>query len=77
MTTQNYYEGVEHVVYISTDVSTGCEHCDKMLGGSANFAESINHYIDQHGYKLLHVGSETTRDDVGNPWHCSVAVVGK
>jgi len=35
----------------------------------------IQHYLD-HGYKLLHVGSETSHDDEGKPWHSTVAVVG-
>jgi hypothetical protein len=76
MATQNYYEGVNHVVYISTDESKGCDHCDFRVGFE-NFAESINHYIDAHGYKLLHVGQESSRDINGNPFHLTVAVVGK
>lgn len=77
MTTQNYYEGIQHVVFISTDVEQSCEHCTERVGGNRYFGESINHYIEQHGYKLLHVGSETTRDDAGTPWHTTVSVVGK
>ena len=77
MTTQNYYEGVQHVVFISTDITTGCEHCNERIGGTERFGGSINHYIEQHGYKLLHVGSETIRDFAGTPWHTTIAVVGK
>ena len=75
MTTQNYYEGVNHVVHISNDESKSCEHCDFRAG--SDLAESINHYIDAHGYKLLHVGQETSRDNMGNPWQIKVAVLGK
>lgn len=75
MTTQNYYEDVKHVVQISTDTMTGCEHCNEKIGHE-RFAESINHYIEQHGYKLLHVGTETTHGDEG-PWHSTVAILGK
>lgn len=76
MTTGNNYRGINHIVHISTDVSTGCEHCHFSIGGGLRFAESINHYIEQHGYKLLHVGAETTGDSSA-PWHTTVAVVGK
>lgn len=76
MTTQNYYEGVKHVVHISSDIGTACEHCGEKVG-IERFAESINHYIDQHGYKLLHVGAQAIHDDQGKPCHCTVAVLGK
>jgi hypothetical protein len=76
MTTQNYFKEVQHVVYVSTNIGTGCEHCQTTLG-LERFAESINHYIEQHGYKLLHVGTETSHDDDGSPWHSSVALLGK
>ena len=76
MTTEYNYKDINHVIHISTDVSKGCEHCHFLIGGSLRFAESINHYIEQHGYKLLHVGSETT-GDCDTPWNTTVAVVGK
>ena len=76
MTAENYYRGISHVVYISTNVSTGCEHCSMQIGFE-NFAESINHYIKKHGYKLLHVGTETSTSSNGEPWHSSVAILGK
>ena len=61
MDTKKFYEGVEHVFNISTDVLESCKHCEQMVGGSL-FAESIYHYIEDHGYRLLHVGEETTRN---------------
>ncbi len=45
--------------------------------GDHKLAESINHYIEMHGYKLLHVGTETIHDDQGEPWHTTVSVLGK
>ena len=39
--------------------------------------ESINHYISAHGYKLLHVGQQTSRDSMGNPWQLTVALLCK
>lgn len=76
MDSKNYYESVNHVVHISTDEGKGCKHCDFSIG-TDNFSESINHYISDHGYKLLHVGQETSRDNRGNPFQLTVAVVGK
>jgi hypothetical protein len=66
----------KHVVHISTNITTGCAHCKQRIGGE-DFAESVNHYLEKHGYKLLHVGSETTHDSDGGSWHSTVAIVGK
>jgi hypothetical protein len=77
MTTQNLYDGIRHVVRVTTESSrASCEHCHHEQGG-LDFPASINHYIEQHGYRLLHVGTETTDDKNGNPWHCTIAVLGK
>jgi hypothetical protein len=76
MATQNYYKDVKDVVYISTSISTGCEHCDFSVRAE-NFAGSINHYIEQHGYKLLHVGQETDYNMEGKQSFSTVAVLGK
>jgi len=75
MASGNIYEGIEHVVHISTDVTTSCEHCRISVGG--NLAESINHYIEEHDYKLLHVGSEYLTASDGSASFATVAVVGK
>jgi hypothetical protein len=40
-----------------------------------DIGKEIQHYLE-HGYKLLHVGQETSYDDDGKPWHSTVAVVG-
>jgi hypothetical protein len=77
MPTKSRYEGVKHVVDISTNISKGCEECSKQIGGPDSLAESINHYIEKHGYRLLHVGTETIDGPDSAPWHTSAAVVGK
>lgn len=76
MSNQTAYTGINHVVHISTNIGTSCEHCSESIGLD-RYAESINHYINKHGYKLLHVGQETLHADNGGLWHSSVAVVGK
>ena len=80
MPASNYFSGVKHVVHISTNIGKSCEHCSAHIGATADdheLGESINHYIETHGYKLLHVGTETSHDANGNPWHSTVAVLGK
>ncbi len=66
----------KHIVHISTGVETGCEHCNRRVGLD-KFAESVNHYIEQHGYKLLHVGMEAGRDQDDKLFHSTVAVLGR
>lgn len=67
----------EHIVHISTDVSMGCEHCHFNIGGPNNLAESVNHYVEKHGYKILHIGTETISGPRDEAWHTTVAVLGK
>lgn len=73
-------ENVKRTVEISSNIGQGCDHCDEWVGasmrGNGGVATSINHYIEAHGYKLLHVGSQTSRDDEGKPWHSTVAILG-
>lgn len=66
----------QHIVHISTNIGKRCEHCPSQVGGE-HFAESVNHYVEQHGYEVLHIGTETIPDANGGPWHTTVAVVGK
>jgi hypothetical protein len=75
---RSHYASVKHVIYLSTNVLRGCEFCDESFGGldSLNLAEAINHYLRSHACTLLHVGTETVRDDEVKPWHSSVAILG-
>jgi len=75
MSTKSYYEGISHIVHISNDEGKSCEHCSFGIGN--NLAKSVNHYINDHEYKLLHVGQETSRDMAGNPHQLTVAILGK
>jgi len=74
MTTKNPYAGIEHVEYLSTDLGRSCSQCSKFLSAD-NFQENVNHLIEKHGYKLLHVGSESSHSDAGI-WNATVAVLG-
>ena len=70
MAIKSRYEDIKHVVSICTHESKNCEHCAIRIG-SDDFQGSINHYIEQHGYKLFHVGRET-----GANVQMTVAVLG-
>ena len=72
-------ETVRRTVQISSHIGQSCDHCDKAVGGGwvddVSLTESINHYITEHGYRLLYVGTETSHGDEGL-WHSTVAVLG-
>ena len=72
---EDYCAEVHHVVHVSTDIERRCEFCSEPIGGD-RFPDSINHYIREHGYRLLHVGTETADTD-GGLWHSTVAVLGR
>lgn len=74
---QHYYEGVNHVVEVNSDIGTACKICDFWLDGAKEFTKSVNHYMTEHGYKLLHVGTQTTESSKGEPWHATIAIMGK
>ena len=61
---------------LSTNIGRSCEHCGTMVGSNddGDLSDSINHYISEHGYELLHVGTQTSRGDEGL-WHHTVAVL--
>ena len=58
MVPKNVYKEIKHVVQIDTHSETNCKHCSIKVGGT-DLSLSINHYIETHGYKLLHIGQET------------------
>ena len=72
MATKSLYEEIHQVIQLSTKQITPCKHCHK---NPEDFSKAINHYIE-HGYKLLHVGSEFSSDRHGEPCHYTVAVLG-
>jgi len=68
------HETQKTTIYLSTNIGKSCEICRASFIDYHDIAREINHYLD-HGYKLLHVGSETSHDDDGKPWHATVAVL--
>lgn len=69
----------QRTVQISSNIIGTCEVCQKSVRGNIEelIHEEINHYLQAHGFKLLHVGTQTTEDRDGKPWHTTVAIVGK
>jgi hypothetical protein len=69
------YDHVSHVVHVSAGMDAVCEHCD-VWPARARFASTVNHYLFEHGYRLLHVGSEcgSIAQETGV---ATVAVLGK
>ena len=66
------------VVQVSSDVLKQCLICNgiKFSDPTPDVSEQINHYL-KHGYKLLHVGQQTTRNSEGKLWETTVAILGK
>ena len=68
---------IQHTILLRSDEPCVCTRCDEMpVTYHHQITDHANHYIQQHGYVLLHVGQETVWDDNGNPWHCTVMVLG-
>ncbi|HCG7114924.1 TPA: hypothetical protein NJ328_003818 [Vibrio parahaemolyticus] len=61
---------------LSSCISESCPEPDcSFFCDSDEFAKSIDHLVNEHKYKLVHVGQETTRDDVGENWQMTVAIL--
>jgi hypothetical protein len=75
MASSEFAPEVQHVVHISSGIGRACEHCHTSVGLD-RFAESINHYIEEHSYRLLHVGQQT-EDGSEGLYQTTVAVLGR
>jgi hypothetical protein len=71
-------EHVKRTTEVSSDLSRACEHCGQLIGGYAFYSltDGINHFIEKHGYRLLHLGTRTQRSKDGQPQHREVAILG-
>ena len=70
---------IRKTVTIDSSGVLQCEECGALLTtdfSEADIALQINHYLE-HGYELLHVGQQTSRDSTGSPCQRTVAVLGK
>jgi len=55
---------------VSSNALEPCKVCGARFD---RVTDGINHYIAEHECWLLHVGTETTRDESGAPWQSTVA----
>ena len=78
--------GFTHIlktVQLSSAIGRACEECSPedspefLFANPDDVGAQVSHYMEVHGYELLHVGQQTGRDQAGNPWQTTVAVVGK
>ncbi len=65
-------EIVKRVAIVSTAASPRCIVCEADF---FEFADCVNHYLQQHYWVLLHVGQDD--DSYGEPVHFTLAVVGE
>ena len=72
--TENIYNGIKEVMQITPETISQCEPCVYL---PHNFADAINHYISNHGYRLLHIGSNAGPDKSGNMISDIIALLGK
>jgi hypothetical protein len=69
----------KQVFQISTNIWKNCPECSNMPHsaiGDDEIDERVNHVL-QHGYKLLHVGQQTSEDSQGRIWQTTVAILGR
>lgn len=73
------YSKISKVFYLNSMIAQKCPDCDFHFNHEDsyyNIGHHINHMMSK-GWILLHVGQETTHDSEGNPWHNTVAIMGK
>ena len=72
------FTGLKHVIRVDSDDTPTCQLCADGLQADSTVAEAINHYIEAHGYRLLHIGTETSIEyETAALWHITVAFSGK
>lgn len=67
---------VKAVARVSLNEGSKCAFCSHWIDGSKDFAAGVNHYLQNHGCTVLHVGQEDVPADDGRPWATTVALLG-
>lgn len=73
----NIFSTKSVVVKLSSDISSGCKYCSEFEAFNKGIDEVANHYIDKHGFDLLHIGQESSNDNDGKPWQSTIIMLGK
>ena len=75
-TARTVHVSTTRIAHVSTHKISKCAHCEQSLGGLGNFEFSVNHYLEEHEYLLLHIGTETVIGPSGVSSHATIAVLG-
>jgi hypothetical protein len=74
---------IKHVIQITSGCQSGCEHCNDGIERNGNlgvhgdyFVNAINHYVQKHNYKILHIGQYTDTEVDDGLWHGTTAILG-
>lgn len=67
----------KEIKVVSTNIYGPCKYGCTLPYGGEDFESNVNHYIQEHGYKLVHVGQESSPDNEGKSYHSTVAVLSK
>ncbi|MBT3208542.1 MAG: hypothetical protein HN704_08365 [Bacteroidetes bacterium] len=76
MTKTNQLIGFKEIVHVTTEYGKTCTHCNEQFD-IGEFASFVNHYIQEHNFSLIHVGTETLENTEKGNVHNTVAVLGK
>lgn len=61
-----------HFIHVRTTDNLRCNECHRAFD---SFASLLDHYVQQEGYKVLHVGQETVEAEMGQQ-QATVAMLG-
>lgn len=72
---------VKQVTRVSSQVWEACPFCDDGASmserdGTVFLVNQVNHLIEAHGFRLLHVGQQTDWTEAGETVQYTVAVLG-
>lgn len=74
MSDSSQYEGIKKIIRVVSNNQETCVECHQP---PRDFETTVNHFIADHGYKVLHIGTETEFVNENTPCHSTVAVLGK
>lgn len=66
---------VKHTIKVSSAETSACDYCGQRLDGQI-VDWSINHLVQEHAGKILHVGCESLELAGAPPYYATIAVVG-
>lgn len=64
-----------HLIQVDGNTSTGCQFCKYSID-SRRFPDGANHYLQQHGMRVIGAGQQTSRDYDGQPYSYPFVLLG-